>query len=182
MLNASIITACLPSIKRFLADLQSGLMGVNISEPYELTHTGGRYVQDYGKEMSFSSRVATRLGISTFTSGGKSQNSSSGRSRNEKIGDLESVLRSDPTNQRVSRNHHIRGGQNATDTSKETDSVKGLTVTDDVIVHTIDYKVEYEDGNTDVSVGGRSSRSGQTHSDRPAHGTVTSDLDIGRGY
>jgi hypothetical protein len=181
MLNASIITACLPSIKRFLADLQSGLMGVNISEPYELTHTGGRYIQDYGKGMSLGSRVASRLGISTLTSGvGKSQNSSSGRSRNEKLGDLESAMRSDPTNQRVSRNHHIRGGQNTNDTSKETDSVKGLTVTDDVIVHTIDYKVEYEDGNTDVSVGGRSSRSGQTHSDRAAHGT--GDLDIGRGY
>ena len=37
-LHASIITACIPSIKRFFMSAQSGLMGVQITEQYELTH------------------------------------------------------------------------------------------------------------------------------------------------
>lgn len=32
MIHVSIITACIPSLKRFLADVQSGLMGATISE------------------------------------------------------------------------------------------------------------------------------------------------------
>jgi hypothetical protein len=37
-LHASIITACIPSIKRFFMSAPSGLMGVQITEQYELTH------------------------------------------------------------------------------------------------------------------------------------------------
>jgi hypothetical protein len=37
-LHASIITACIPSIKRFFMNSQSGLMGVQITEQYEMTH------------------------------------------------------------------------------------------------------------------------------------------------
>lgn len=41
-LHASIITACIPSIKRFFMSAQSGLMGVQITEQYELTHASKR--------------------------------------------------------------------------------------------------------------------------------------------
>jgi hypothetical protein len=37
-LHTSIITACIPSIKRFFMNSQSGLMGVQITEQYEMTH------------------------------------------------------------------------------------------------------------------------------------------------
>ena len=151
MLNISIITACIPSIKRFLADIQSGLMGVNISEPYELTHSGGKYAVDYGRGTTFGSKVTTRLGVSHMSGTGKSESSRMGRSRGEK----------DPRNLGMDlesgHHNHIRGGHRSPggqgqvrDTSE---SVKGLT--DDVIMQTIDYKVEYEDGN--LSEGGRSS-------------------------
>lgn len=36
--HASVITACIPSIKRFFMSAQSGLMGAQITEQYELTH------------------------------------------------------------------------------------------------------------------------------------------------
>jgi hypothetical protein len=37
-LHTSVITACIPSIKRFFMSSQSGLMGVQITEQYEMTH------------------------------------------------------------------------------------------------------------------------------------------------
>jgi hypothetical protein len=156
MLNISIITACIPSIKRFLADIQSGLMGVNISEPYELTHSGGKYV-DYGKGTTFGSKVATRLGLSNNSGIGKSQNShsSQARSKNEKSVDLEP---SAGHHQFLSPGSNLNRAQNHRERSE---SVKGLT--DDVIMQTIDYKVEYEDGNSQASDGERSSRSAHGH-------------------
>lgn len=144
MLNMSIITACIPSIKRFLADIQSGLAGVHISEPYELTHSGGKYA-DYGKGTDFGSRIATRPGMS--------RNMSSGRSRGEK--DLRNPNNMDLESSMRSGNHtYIQGGgqepRRGQGRVRETsESVKGLT--DDVIMQTIDYKVEYEDGNTSGS-------------------------------
>lgn len=163
MLSMSFITACIPSIKRFLADIQSGLMGVNISEPYELTHSGGKYADGtrrgtYGNGTSFGSKVATRLGVTSISAGGKSPNVSALRSRGEK----------DPRSlgSEVERGVYLdtdgyagsRGRRN--DASDTSESVKGLT--DDVIMQTIDYKVEYEDGaGTEGSLGGRSSSAGK---------------------
>ena len=148
MLNMSIITACIPSIKRFLADIQSGLAGVHISEPYELTHSGGKYV-DYGRGTTFGSKVATRLGMSQ----GQSRNTSVGRSYGEK--DPRSLNNMDlESNMRSGNHNHIQGGRQDPrrgmgQVRETSESVKGLT--DDVIMQTIDYKVEYEDGNTEGS-------------------------------
>src|SRR5947209_20540729 len=36
MLNLSLVTACVPSLKRFLADLQSGSMAVQITEAFKM--------------------------------------------------------------------------------------------------------------------------------------------------
>jgi len=64
MLNLSIVTACIPSIKRFFMDVQSGLMGATISEQYEMTHSGGKATKLQGtSETSMGSRLASRLGI-----------------------------------------------------------------------------------------------------------------------
>jgi hypothetical protein len=159
MLNISIITACIPSIKRFLADIQSGLMGVNISEPYELTHTGGKgtYI-DYGKGTGIGSKIATRLGISTTKSGSNSGSRSRGE-KDQRGVDLEDMRYNRSVNLRPSGldgSARVHSNRNLRETSE---SVKGLT--DDVIMQTIDYKVEYEDGHTEPSEGGRSSNGGQ---------------------
>jgi hypothetical protein len=184
MLAMSFITACIPSIKRFLADIQSGLMGVNISEPYELTHSGGKYATGtqagiYGKGTSLGSKVASRLGVTSITAGGRSANVSALRSRGEK----------DPNNlgSQVERGVYldtdnyngrdIRGRRN--DVHETSESVKGLT--DDVIMQTIDYKVEYEDGQgTEGSLGGRSSSGGRDDGRTHGHGPVA--YDVNHGY
>ena len=161
MLNFSIITACIPSIKRFLADIQSGLMGVNISEQYEVSHSGGKATFiSYGKGTGLGTKLASRLGMTT----NKSMNNSGLRSRAEKDPDTIDLeeMRRNRTN--------IRGGK---EPRERTESVKGLT--DDVIMQTIDYKVEYED-NTEASDGGRSSGGHERH-DR----TGLSHYDVGVG-
>nr|OQO32261.1 hypothetical protein B0A51_00509 [Rachicladosporium sp. CCFEE 5018] len=58
LLNVSIITACVPSTKRFFMEVQSGLMGVTISETYEMTHSGGKET----RMMSSGSAGRTKLG------------------------------------------------------------------------------------------------------------------------
>ncbi|PGG95481.1 hypothetical protein AJ79_10033 [Helicocarpus griseus UAMH5409] len=40
MINTSVVTACIPSLKPILTDFGSGLTGVTISGPFELTHSG----------------------------------------------------------------------------------------------------------------------------------------------
>jgi hypothetical protein len=143
MLNTSIMTACIPSIKRFLTDIQSGLMAAGISEYYEHTHTGGKSgygTATYAKGTSLGSKLASRLGVSSVS---KSPSNSALRSRVDKDSrgkydmDLEDIRR------------------DTKQPRETTESVKGLT--DDVIMHTIDYRVEYED-NTEPSDGERSSR------------------------
>ncbi|KAK5133798.1 hypothetical protein LTR08_007227 [Meristemomyces frigidus] len=64
MLSMSIITSCIPSIKRFFIDVQSGLMGVTISEVYELTHSGGKATQLQNTSKSgTSSGLASKVGV-----------------------------------------------------------------------------------------------------------------------
>lgn len=41
--SASIVCTCIPSLKRVLADLQTGMMAGAISEFFELSVSGGRY-------------------------------------------------------------------------------------------------------------------------------------------
>jgi hypothetical protein len=128
----SIITACIPSIKRFLADWAAGLSAVTISEPFELEHSSGKHglnSQTYALGSGMGSKIATKLGLS---SSNKTEVTSTVRSRNDPNGD-EDILRSNTAKNRS-------GGNQQDNTS---DSVKGLT--DGVIMHSIDYRVEYED-------------------------------------
>ena len=48
-LNMSIITACLPSIKHFLADWAAGVLNAAISEPVEQQLSTGRSKNGYGQ-------------------------------------------------------------------------------------------------------------------------------------
>lgn len=137
-MNLSIVTACIPSIKRFLADWAAGLSAITISEPFELEHSAGKTGGGsgaYAMGSTMGSKIATRLGMSSTS---KAEITSTIRSRNDREDD--GALRRDNDRNR-SRG---TGGRQPDGTS---DSVKGLT--DGVIMHSIDYRVEYEDQNVD---------------------------------
>ncbi|RMZ86275.1 hypothetical protein DV736_g6498, partial [Chaetothyriales sp. CBS 134916] len=130
MLNTSIITACIPSIKRFLADMQSGIMAAGLSEHYEQTHSGGKG--------TYGSHTHTR-GLSFSGKFGLSSSGSSGlRSRIEK-------------NTRQEDHDVLKMKNIATRESGE--SARRLT--GNVILQTIDYTVEDESIATDNSEGGK---------------------------
>ena len=132
-LNLSIITACIPSIKRFLADWAAGLSKAEINDAFELEHSNGKSRSGnntYAGGSGLGSKLATRLGLST---GSRAEVTSVSRSRDR------------------DRDHNIdrMGGRRTGQPSPSgdtSDSVKGLT--DGVIMHTIDYKVEYEESAT----------------------------------
>lgn len=63
-LHASIVTACIPSIKRFFMSAQSGLMGVQITEQYELTHDSRKGTRSTALSQN-ESRSEPRVGKGT---------------------------------------------------------------------------------------------------------------------
>jgi hypothetical protein len=164
-LNLSIITACIPSIKRFLADWASGLSKAEINEGFEMEVSAGKSRSGgetgrtgYGmgskgsmggsRSGGIGGRLAPRLwGISGGSGMGKSMVGSMGSQRGREEGEigLKDLGRS--------------GGGAKGGAREESDSVKGLT--DGVIMYTKDYKVEYEDRD---AVGGVEGRDGSTNS------------------
>jgi hypothetical protein len=144
MLHLSIITACIPSIKRFFADVQSGLMGVTISESYELTHSGGKHTQlQSNSGTGLGSRLASRFGRSANRSHGASGTGS--QTGGENAGNYTSEGQ-------FGNKARVRAGMNQPFHSPDTESVKGLTT--NVIHQKIDYDIEYEERESD----GRPSR------------------------
>ena len=142
-LNLSLVTACIPSIKRFLADWAAGLSAITISEPFELEHSAGKSglgsSAQYATGSGVGSKIATRLGLSSTS---KAEITSTVRSRNES--DEDETLKTNTARNR-SRGAGTRQQPQQTDNTSE--SVKGLT--DGVIMHSIDYRVEYEDQSQD---------------------------------
>jgi hypothetical protein len=72
MLNLSIITACIPSLKRFLKDLQSGAMALNITESFEMSVSQKVFSSQRGScttvsGTGFASRTASKLGFKSQT-------------------------------------------------------------------------------------------------------------------
>lgn len=134
-LNLSIITACIPSIKRFLADWAAGLSKAEINDAFELEHSAGKSHSGGGGNASYAtgsglgSKLATKLGLSSSS---RAEVTSISRSRDRDR---------DHAHDRSMIGRRTGQQSPSGDTS---DSVKGLT--DGVIMHTIDYKVEYEDG------------------------------------
>lgn len=63
-LHASFITACIPSIKRFFMSAQSGLMGVQITEQYELMHASKKDTRSTALSQN-ESRSEPRVGKGT---------------------------------------------------------------------------------------------------------------------
>ncbi|KAK4896009.1 hypothetical protein LTR27_005865 [Elasticomyces elasticus] len=135
-LNMSIITACIPSIKRFFMDVQSGLMAVTISEQYEMTHSGGKAAEMQSSSgLSVGSRLASKFGISSRRSRALSRTEIS--QQGEARGPFASIAEGQSSN-----TAWVRGGA-AKREEPETESVKGLT--DNAIHQTIDYAVVFEE-------------------------------------
>lgn len=136
IINSSIITACIPCIKRFLADLSSGLMAVNISEPLEMTMKGARSTatnEHSGTTYAKSGSIASKL----FKSSKMSSTQRSQQSRG-------SV---DVKKSRASFNP-VQSFNNSKTVVERSDSIKHLN--EHVIVQTIDYDVreEFQDAGT----------------------------------
>lgn len=152
VINLSIITACIPCIKRFLADLSTGMMTVNISEPLEMTmknisSSGG----SPGTTTGGTGRVRSRLFSISRT-----------RSQTHKSTPSTTIDEEKP--------HLVPSHNRRTATIGKSESMDGLT--DGVIMHTIDYEVNYEQE--------RNSGKWDEHSDKienaPSHtsGSLTS--------
>jgi hypothetical protein len=126
----SVITACVPSIKRFLADWAAGMSAATISDPFEFEHSAGKSgSQSDPQGSNLGSKIASRFGL-----GSKSHATSTSRSW------AEGSRSAGPQHEAKIHGRRVQTGSDEADTS---DSVKGLT--DGVIMHTIDYKVEYEE-------------------------------------
>jgi len=138
MLNLSIMTACIPILNRFFADLRTGMMGFGVTEPLELNSSekktpGNTYASKFGT--GFGSKLASRIGV-------RSQVSKNNMSMSRTSGsgdDIEDLKYGYGAGQ-----HPPSQGNKAVVDRSE--SVKRLTGTDNVIVQTVDYKVEYEEG------------------------------------
>jgi hypothetical protein len=66
MLNLSLITACIPSLKRFLADLQSGAMAVQVTEAFEMGISQKGYLgaeHSAGSRTGLGSKLASKPGV-----------------------------------------------------------------------------------------------------------------------
>lgn len=147
MLNVSIIASCIPSLKPFLADIRPGLIVVNVPGN-EFTSSYVRHSRNRSRtrgRLSTSggplSRLTSKLGLSSRGSHTMTNNS----------GNL-SALCAEKQKQALTNMELGYNRPQATKASSKiemdrSESVRGLT--DDVIMHTIDYRVEYEDPNRD---------------------------------
>lgn len=139
MLSLSIITACIPSLRRVLADLQTGMMAGTVSQFFELSVSGG------------NASNATPQGV--YGSGsrpGDPKTGYGGRSPLQSFKEDTSVSRS-RTEREHGSNTDLRfnfGSSKRTQAKQppieRSDSVKNLT--ENAIMQTIDYEVRYEAG------------------------------------
>lgn len=131
VISLSIITACIPCIKRFLADLSAGMIVVNVSEHAEFTmknlsSSREKTQPEEGNEMSgglFGSRLFSR------------------RSQNRSNLDSQRTMNDEEKNNGKSPEFRPTRTHNKS-LVERSESMKGLT--DGVIVQTIDYQVNYE--------------------------------------
>lgn len=176
-LNLSIITACIPSIKRFLADWAAGVARGEIHHAYGFedsmghSHHSGNNAYLGGSRLS--NKLANRLGLGT---GSVAETSVIDRSRNrEKVDDHPGFgLGVGMHEARISGRR-----ANSTPSMDLSDSVKGPT--DGVILHTIDYRVEYEDERTAIEQERYGSSSSSGRAERGMYESSGPD-EIGREY
>jgi hypothetical protein len=137
MMSLSIITACIPTIKRFLADLSVGMTVIAVSEPMEMTvkQTSSGDPSRGTKNGSsgggfFSSMMSrSRNGPPSQTDTNKGKTRPAGSKGNE-----------DPYTQRQDFQHDW--ATRSRPVIERSESVKGLR--QNIIVQTVDYEVNYE--------------------------------------
>lgn len=136
MISLSIVTACIPSLRRVLADLQTGMMAGTVSEFFELSVSGGEGTAEGVYGSGSRNAAGSKAGY-----GGRSplqsfkENTSATRSRGDR--DANTELRFDFGNSK-------RAMANKNPVPKS-DSVENLT--QNAIVQTIDYEVRFESGS-----------------------------------
>jgi hypothetical protein len=146
-INTSIITACIPSLKPFLSAIKPGLAIIRIPE-HELT---GPYVRRSKRRSKSnttgSSRVATRFaGRLSSTKKGNTSLSNTSSSSNSNFW-TEKQKQAIAAMERGHNRPHAGKVESRVEHGRS-ESIQGLT--DDVILHSIDYRVEYEDMRDDL--------------------------------
>jgi len=133
-LHASIITACIPSIKRFFMSAQSGLMGVQITEQYELTHASKRDTRSAALSQN-ESRSEPKMGKSTTSNTGQVA-ANDAQYRNPAV-----YTGSEDAHSRT----RVRGGL-PKEQAEETESMRGLT--SDAIHERREFTLDFADGES----------------------------------
>ena len=160
VINLSIITACIPCIKRFLADLSAGMMNVNISEPMELTMKN--LSSSGGRDPTSTRNGGGFLRSKLFSARGRSQ--------------MDSHLSSHDHDAEKKHYSQAAGFAQAKQSTNKvcverSESMKGLT--DGVIMQTIDYEVNFEptrdSGMWDGSSGSHRLESRPSRGSSPPH-------------
>lgn len=155
MLNASIITACLPSLIPVPSQIAPGLIISQPSEheltttPYARPTTSGsktgaknnpRLTSGFDKRLSASTKRSNTMTSRISTSSRKSKKSRLEKERqNQAISDMERGHNRPRVVKVESKIEHGRSESNQ-------------YLTDDVILHYIDYRLEYEDVSDDIDV------------------------------
>lgn len=136
-------------MKRFLADIQSGLMGATISESYEMTHSSGKAAPQIGSMSGSGIRsvIASKLGINTNRM----------RMTSTRQSEKDTQHSITPADDWYAPRSEAKSGKTPY-TIQETESVKGLT--NNVIHQRIDYDVEYEERGMRLSESRVSDRKG----------------------
>lgn len=132
MLNLSLLTACIPSLKRVLGEFSTGLTGITISDHHMLNTSNQSQTGSQAKFSRHGGRSLFRYGHNVDPrSGNLSQISSTSR-----VGGF--------GEKRFNQSRNYSRGGNVKDIEEEdrSESIKGLT--DDAIMQTIDYRVDYD--------------------------------------
>jgi hypothetical protein len=133
VMNLSILTACIPSLKGVIDIFLSGTSLIAVPEQYRTTLSGST-------SHGIRSRVRTALGLSVNKSIAGTHNDTS-QSRNQWPTDqMKSV--SGQYSSQISTNGKKQG---STHVPGKSESQKSLT--EEGIMRTIDYEIEYEDGH-----------------------------------
>ncbi|KAK5169521.1 uncharacterized protein LTR77_005497 [Saxophila tyrrhenica] len=81
VINMSVITACLPSIKRWLTDWAAGVANAGIMEPYELQHSSGHAASRSGRTSGLRSFGQSQHRSHTTSAQGKTAQMDTGYGR-----------------------------------------------------------------------------------------------------
>ena len=177
MLNLSLVTACIPNLKRFLTDLQSGTMAVQITEAFEMDIS---QKGSLGAEYSTGSRTSLRPKLASGLDGGGKEvqhdleglNYSYDQVPGRGCGNAQGRLSGNA-------NPFVPAGATSRFTVERSGSIKGLT--GNIIQRTVDFKVEYESRASEGSDSRPSpAQGGSWYSNRNEEGETRSIYDIRR--